>query len=91
MEDAMNRSSSPIPEPILGKRARQTDEPQSGNDTEPDEPSTTLAQSVTPSIGNIAVASLRYATKKKLRPEHRDEVEAFLLVSTSLVYILGAS
>jgi hypothetical protein len=78
MEDAMARASS-SPEPVLGKRSRH---PADGNDTEPDSdpPSTTLPQSL-PSIGNIAAASLRYATKKKLRPEQRDEVDTFLLVS----------
>lgn len=78
MEDAMTRVSS-SPEPVLGKRPRH---PADGNDTqsESDLPSTTLPQS-SPSIGNIAAASLRYATKKKLRPEQRDEVDTFLLVS----------
>jgi hypothetical protein len=88
MQYAMNRSS-PIPEPVLGKRAWQVDEPQDGDDTDQDEehPSAIQAQSVTPSISNITAATLRYAAKKRLRPEQRDEVEAFLLVNTSLVHI----
>ena len=85
VEDAMNRSS-PAPDPVLGKRAHQADE-QDGNDTEEDTSSTAPRQPATPSIANVAAASLRYASKKKLRAEHRDEVETFLLVSTSLVYL----
>ena len=90
MEDAMMRSS-PTPEPVLGKRARQADGPTDGNDTEPDNgpPSTTQPQS-SPSISNVAAATLRYVSKKKLRPEQRDEVDTFLLVSTPLMYLLGS-
>ena len=86
LQDAMNRSS-PIPEPVLGKRARQVDEPQDGDDTDQDEqPSSAIQpQSAVPSISNVTAAALRYTTKKKLRPEQRDEVEALLLVSTSCI------
>ena len=88
MEDAMMRSS-PTPEPVLGKRTRLADDLTDGNDTEPDNgsPSTTQPQSL-PSISNVAAATLRYASKKKLRPEQRDEVDAFLLVSTPLTPLL---
>lgn len=84
MEDAMMRSSS-TPEPVLGKRTRQGDGSADGNDTEPDDgpPSATQSQS-SPSISNVAAATLRYVSKKKLRPEQRDEVDAFLLVSARL-------
>ena len=77
MEDAMLRSSPP-PETVLGKRTHDD-----GNvDTEPDEdlPST-LQQTLQPSVSNMADATRCYALKKKLRPEQRDEVDAFLLVS----------
>jgi hypothetical protein len=88
MEDAMMRSS-PTPEPVLGKRTRRVDGPTDGNDTEPDNesPSTTQPESL-PSISNVAAATLRYAAKKKLRPEQRDEVDGFLLVSIPLTYLL---
>lgn len=88
MEDAMLRST-PTPEPVLGKRTRRVDDPPDGSDTEPDNESPSTAQSESlPSISNVAAATLRYAAKKKLRPEQRDEVDAFLLVSTSLTYLL---
>jgi len=85
MEDAMNRSI-PAPEPVLGKRTRQ-DDPPDGNDTDPDEghSSTTVTverQLLSSSVSNMTVtaaATLRYVSKKKLRPEQRDEVDAFLL------------
>lgn len=83
MEDAMLRSSPP-PEPVLGKRVHQDDEPQDGNDTEPGEGSSLTASPappVPPSISNVAAACQRYAAKKKLRPEQRDEIDVFLLVS----------
>jgi hypothetical protein len=78
MEDAMLRSSPP-PEMVLGKRTRQGDD--DGNiDTEPDEdPPSTSQQPLPPTVSNVADASRRYALKKKLRPEQRDEVDAFLL------------
>ncbi|CAA7263726.1 unnamed protein product [Cyclocybe aegerita] len=79
MEDAMMRSSL-TPELVLGKRTRQVDGSTDGNDTEPDDgpPSTMQPQSL-PSISNVAAATLHYVSKKKLRPEQRDEVDAFLL------------
>ena len=88
IEDAMMRSS-PTPEPVLGKRARQAHGATDGNATEPDDrpPLTTQPQSL-PSISNVAAATLRYVLKK-LHPEQRDEVDAFLLVSTPLTYLLG--
>lgn len=81
MEDAMNRSSSPIPELSLGKRTRPAGDPEDGNDTEQDEDLSPPVQpsSATSSFGNVTAAALRYASKKKLRPEQRDEVEALLL------------
>ena len=82
MEDAMLRSSPP-PETVLGKRTHDD-----GNiDTEPDEdPPSTLQQTLQPSVSNVADATRRYVLKKKLRPEQRDEVDAFLLVSAPLIY-----
>jgi len=87
MEDAMMRSS-PTPEPVLGKRTRRVDDSTDGNDTEPDNESPSTAQPESlPSISNVAAATMRYALKKKLRPEQRDEVDGFLLVSTPLTYL----
>ena len=85
LADAMMRSSPPPdPEPLLGKRVRDDDQP--GDDdhsTEPDEEgsSTTRLQPSIPSISNLTAATLRYAAKKKLRPDQRDEVEAFFSAS----------
>ena len=86
MEDAMMRASS-LPEPVPGKQPHHSAD---GNDTQShsDLPLTTLPQ-LSPSIGNIAAVSLRYATKKKLCPKQRDEVDTFLLVSAPLT-CLGA-
>jgi len=88
LEDSMMRSSPP-PESVLGKRTRGLDDTTDGNDTEPDNgsPSTTEPQPL-PSISNVAAATARYALKKKLRPEQREEVDAFLLVSTPLICLL---
>jgi len=85
MEEAMMASSSPPPESVLGKRRRSVDEPVDGGDTEPDEQGSSIAppQSELPSITNVAATVRRYAAIKKLRPEQRDEVEAFLSVSIS--------
>lgn len=79
-QDDMLRSS-PTPEPVLGKRTCQVDL-DSNNDTEPDEgsPSTMSLDS----INHVVAATSRL--KKKLRPEQRDELDAFLSVSTSLMY-----
>lgn len=87
MEDAMNRSSSPIPATSLGKRSRQAGDPEDGDDTDHDQDLSLPMQplSATSSFGNVTAAALRYASKKKLRPEQRDEVEALLLVSTSCI------
>jgi hypothetical protein len=81
LQDAMLRSSPP-PEQVLGKRTHG--EPD-GEDTEPDKDSSVMA--LAPSLSNVTSASLRYATHKKLRPEQRDELEAFLQVSASLSYL----
>ena len=88
LEESMMRSSPP-PESVLGKRMRGPDDTTDGNDTEPDNgsPSTTEPQPL-PSISNVAAATLRYAFKKKLRPEQHEEVNAFLLVSTPLICLL---
>jgi hypothetical protein len=88
LEESM-MSTSPPPESVLGKRTRGPGDTTDGNDTEPDNgsPSTTEPQPL-PSISNVAAATLRYALKKKLRPEQREEVDAFLLVSTPLICLL---
>jgi hypothetical protein len=79
-QDAMLRSSS-TPEPVLGKRPHQED-----NGSDRNEDTSTLPpmqpQTSLPSISNVSAAALRYATHKKLRPEQRDELETFLLVSS---------
>ncbi len=85
--DAMDRSSPP-PEPILGKRTSRQDTNQDGGDvTEPEEgdsaTETARPQESSPNV--ITAATLRYASRKKLRSEQRDEVETFLQVS-SLMY-----
>lgn len=91
LEDAMNRLSSPPPE-VLGKRTRE-DGSGEGSDSEPDEDSPRNGeqgasemqpQSSQPSISNVTASTRRYAAKKKLRPEQRDELDAFLLVSFSI-------
>ena len=95
LEDAMNRLSSPPPEPVLGKRTREG-EPGDGNnsDTEPDGEGDLQGASAAlpelPSISNVTAATLRYASKKKLRPDQRVEVEAFLLVSFFILYFIDA-
>jgi len=80
MEDAMLASSSPPPETVLGKRTRPDDNSAVDADTELDEqgPSTLIRQPP-PSISNVTAATLRFASKKKLRPEQRDELDVFLL------------
>lgn len=80
LEDAMLRSS-PTPEAVLGKRTRrESDDTDSGNERDATPPPT-QPQSSIPSISNVTAAALRYAAHKKLRPEQRNELEAFLLVS----------
>jgi hypothetical protein len=83
LENAMLRSSPP-PEQVLGKRTHEQDDEQEGGDTEPEEE--TSARSLVPSFSNVTAATLRYATYKKIRAEQRDELEAFLQVSISLMY-----
>ena len=84
LEDAMLRSSSPSPEQVLGKRTHEQEGEQEGGDTEPEEGTSASAQvqSVAPLLSNVTAATLRYATHKKLRAEQRDELDAFLQVST---------
>ena len=84
MADAMARSS-PVPEPVLGKRTYEAGEQTDDDDDEPNDesPSAMQPQSTLPGSTNLAAATLRYAAKKKLRPEQRDEVDAFLLVGSS--------
>ena len=84
MEDAMLRSSPP-PETVLGKRTRQGGD-DDNIDTEPDEDPPSTSQQ--PSVSNVADASRRYALKKKLRPEQRDEMDAFLLVRPPSIYLM---
>ena len=76
--------SSPPPDQLLGKRAHVQDDEQEGGDTEPEESTSASAQaqSLAPSLSNVTAATLRYATFKKLRAEQRDELDAFLQVST---------
>lgn len=82
--EAMMRSSPP-PEPLLGKRVRDDDQPgdndDHGTDADEEGPSITQLQPSIPSISNLTAATLRYAAKKKLRPDQRDEIEAFFSVS----------
>lgn len=84
LEDAMMRRS-PTPERVLGKRTRSGDDPPDGSDTEPDmeTSSTTQMQSSSTPHSKVISATLRYAMKKRLRPEQHSEVQAFLLVSPS--------
>jgi hypothetical protein len=88
MEEAMMASSSPPPELVLGKRRRSVNEPVDGGDTEPEEQGSSIAppQSELPSITNVAATVRRYAAIKKLRPEQRDEVDAFLSVSIIILW-----
>ncbi len=87
LEIAMSRSSPP-PEQVLGKRTHEQNDEQEGGDTEPEEETsaTPQARSLAPSLSNVTAVTLRYATYKKLRAEQRDELEAFLQVSISLMY-----
>ena len=88
LEDAMLRSSPP-PEQVLGKRTHEQNDEQEGGDTESEEGTSAIsaqAQSLTPSLGNVTAATLRYATYKKLRAEQCNKLKAFLQVSTSLMY-----
>jgi hypothetical protein len=82
LEDATNRSSSPPPEVVLGKRTREGS-PGDGSDTDLDDDGGEQDASTTkqPSISNVTASTQWYALKKKLRPEQHDELDAFLLVS----------
>jgi hypothetical protein len=58
LEDAMNRLSSPPPEPVLGKRTHNEDEADNGDDnTEPDEDASNR-ESQPPSISNVTATTL---------------------------------
>ena len=73
--EAAMRSSSPMEEPCLGKRVRKEDDSLiDHNDSESDGDSGSLQPS-------LIASTLHFASRKKLRPEQRDEVEAFLSVS----------
>ena len=81
IEDAMMRSSSPLEESPLGKRVREGDDLPDPDGSEPDEESPSSLPQIQPSLSNVIASTLRYASRKKLRPEQRDEVEVFLSVS----------
>ena len=90
--------SSPPPEQVLGKRTHEEgdeqedgDEPGGDTDLEERTSASAHAQSLAPSLANITDATLRYATYKKLRSEQRDELEAFLQVSTLFTYFVPLS
>ncbi len=85
LADAMMRSS-PAPEPLLGKRGRVGDQPGDGDGDEDTEPEDESSTTQTPSINSVTAVVLRYASKKKLRPDQRDEVEAFFSVSAFLSF-----
>jgi hypothetical protein len=83
--DAMRQSSSPPPESVLGRRTRDDDDV-GANDTGEDLDVTPRASAQamnnsTNIISNVSAMALRYASRKKLRPEQRDELDAFLTVS----------
>ena len=82
IEAAMMRSSSPLEESPLGKRVREgVDDSIDHESLEHDEePASSQQQQIQPSLSNVIASTLRYASRKKLRPEQRDEVEAFLSV-----------
>jgi hypothetical protein len=87
LELAMSRLSLP-PEQVSRKRTHEQINEQEGGDTEPDEGTfaTAQARSLAPSLSNVTAVTLRYAIYKKLRTEQRDELEAFLQVSISLMH-----
>jgi hypothetical protein len=80
LADAMVQSSPPLPESVLGRRTR-TDDDVGGPDDDLDLDLTPRPSAHSPSISNITAIVLRYASQKKLRPEQRDEVDAFIGVS----------
>lgn len=84
LEDAMMMPSSPPPEPVVRKRPRAGDADGSDDEGEATAQAPQPQQTM-PSVSNIAAAAKRYATHKKLRAEQREEVDAFLLVSRSLI------
>jgi hypothetical protein len=91
LEDAMNRPSSPPPQSVLGKRTHDGDGADNDDiDTEPDKDAPSR-ESQPPSISNVIATSLRYASKKKLCPEQRGEVEVFLSVSHRSIVIVVIS
>ena len=69
---------------VLGKRVHNDDQPTEGDDDEDldeEDSSTPRLQPLSFSISNLTAATMRYASRKKLRPDQRDEIEAFLSVS----------
>ena len=85
IEAAMMRSSPP-PAMVLGKRVHHDDQPGEGDDDDDDddvdeEGSSTPRLQPLSSISNLTAVTMRYASRKKLRPDQRDEIEAFLSVS----------
>lgn len=79
LHGAMMRSSSPPELSILGKRSCQEGDLPDADDTEPED------DGPSPTLSNVAVACLRYASKK-LRTDQCNDLEVFLVVSTSLIY-----
>ena len=82
IEAAMMRSSPP-PAMVLGKRVHHDDQPGEGDDDDDvdEEGSSTPRLQPLSSISNLTAVTMRYASRKKLRPDQRDEIEAFLSVS----------
>jgi hypothetical protein len=87
LELAMLRLSLP-PEQVSRKRTHEQIDKQEGGDTEPDEGTfaTPQARLLAPSLSNVTAVTLRYATYKELCTKQRDELEAFLQVSISLMH-----
>jgi hypothetical protein len=87
LELAMSRLSLP-PEQVSRKRTHEQIDEQEEGDTELDKGSfaTPQARSLAPSLSNVTAVTLRYATYKRLHAEQRDELEAFLQVSISLMH-----
>src|ERR1700722_17961225 len=80
LADTIAQSSPPLPESVLGRRTRADDDV-GGPDDDLGLDLTPRASAHSPSISNITAIVLRYASQKKLRPEQRDEVDAFIGVS----------
>src|ERR1700722_983127 len=78
--DAMRQSSSPPPECVLGRRTRDDDDIGGPGANDAEDLDVTPRASALPN-SNVSAMASRYASKKKLRPEQRDELDAFLAVS----------